>query len=101
MTAREMHVAGVALLIRSLTDRLAVARALKDRDFVALAGASALAHAGVSPALAAKDPARYRALSHAVMLFHLRGHTVLDPRRLSDMAKRGASPRARTTAVTL
>ncbi|MFO1117713.1 MAG: hypothetical protein U1E28_18685 [Beijerinckiaceae bacterium] len=93
MTSPELRAAGEELLIRSLYDGLAIAKAIKDRDYVALAGASALAAVGPPSQLALADPLRYRRLRKAITLFYAKGYEVLDIEALLKLASGAGSGR--------
>lgn len=82
----ELAAAGEKLLIRSLSDGLAIAKAIKDRDYVALAGATALAAIGPPSQLALADPLRYRRLRKAITLFYSKGYELLDLESLVALA---------------
>lgn len=88
MTERSVSAAGEALLIRSLTEPLAIARAIKAKDVVALAGAAAIAQQDLKPSDAMTDPARYNALRRAITLFHLKGYGAMNADALKERATR-------------
>lgn len=87
MSAREIHVAGVRLLVLLKKDPLAIAKALTAMDVVALHGAAEIAWSGPPPALAATDPALYKALRDGATLFFLKGYAVLDRDTFRDAAQ--------------
>ncbi|MCP4560192.1 MAG: hypothetical protein GY873_27890 [Bosea sp.] len=86
MSAREIHVAGVRLLVSLKKDQLAIAKALIARDVVALHGATEIAWKRPDPRLAATDPALYKALSDGVTAFFLKGYAVLNREKLAAEA---------------
>jgi hypothetical protein len=86
MSERALSVAGQALLIRSLKEKHAIARAIKARDVVALAGAAMIAKRDLSAADAMTDPARYRALRQAITQFHLNGYGAMNVEALKKRA---------------
>ena len=94
MSAREIHVAGVGLLTSLKNDPLAIAKALIERDVVALHGAAEIAWRRPDPRLAATDPALYKALSDGVTSFFLKGYAVLDRERLASEASKALSYRS-------
>lgn len=71
---RDTRVAGEALLIGSLTDRYAIAKAILALDKVALASAARIVRADAPIELARSDPARYRALRTAITNYRIRGY---------------------------
>jgi len=87
MTSRDRWVTGVGLLLRSLQEDLAIARALKERRWAELAAVAEIAQRDVDPKLAATDPALYRALRDALTLYHLRGYHALDVAMLRQKDK--------------
>lgn len=87
MSAREIHVAGTRLLVSLKTDPLAIAKALKRRDAVALSGAAEIAWRSPDPKLAATDPALYKALRDGATAYFLKGYAVLDRQRLREAAQ--------------
>jgi hypothetical protein len=82
----ELRAAGEELLIRSLNDGLAIAKAIKNRDYIALAGATALAAVGPPKRLALADSRRYRRLQKAITLFYAKGYELLDFESLMALA---------------
>lgn len=93
MSSREIHVAGVRLLISLRSDPLAIAKALIARDVIALHGAAEIAWRRPDPRLAATDPALYKALSDGVTAFFLKGYAVLNRDRLASEASDAMSRR--------
>ncbi|MBW4656634.1 MAG: hypothetical protein KME20_26860 [Kaiparowitsia implicata GSE-PSE-MK54-09C] len=93
MSAREIHVAGVRLLVSLKTDRLAIAKAIKARDVVALHGAAEIAWSRPDPSLAATDPALFKALSDGVTAFFLKGYAILNRDTLAERAKQALAKR--------
>ena len=65
---------------------------MKERDYVSLAGAAALAEHDVPRDMAMTHPARYRNLRRAITSYHLRGYSALNAQALLDLAR--ASPRS-------
>lgn len=102
MTARQIHVEGTSLLMSTLKDRLALAKALHRQDYVALHGAAEIAWSGVNSSLAITDPARYVALREATTKFFLKGYGILNRDILKEMAyqqlarKPGNAPHRKT-----
>ncbi|PZN93812.1 MAG: hypothetical protein DCF30_21180 [Hyphomicrobiales bacterium] len=86
MSEREIHVAGTRLLIALKTDPLAIAKALKRRDAVALSGAAEIAWRSPDPKMAATDPALYKALRDGATAYFLKGYAILDRGRMKEAA---------------
>ncbi len=101
MDARERWVIGTGLLKEFRRDELAIARALKEKRWDALASAAEIAWLDVDKRLALTDPALFRALREAITLFHLKGWGSLDRQALQQRAGwalERAAPQARTAA---
>lgn len=86
MSARAIHVAGTRLLIALKRDTLAIAKALKAMDVVAVHGAMEIAWTGPPPTLAATDPALFKALRDGGTQFFLKGYAVLDRHTFREAA---------------
>lgn len=86
MSARAIHVAGTRLLIALQRDTLAIAKALKAMDVVAVHGAIEIAWTGPPPTLAATDPALFKALRDGGTQFFLKGYAVLDRQTFREAA---------------
>lgn len=82
---RSVWTRGTGLLLALLLDDLAIAKAIRARRWDDLLAAAEVARAGVSPRMAASDPAQYRALRDAITLFFLKGYRCLDRRTLETL----------------
>ena len=93
--ARTRWVLGTSLLKEFRRDDLAIARALKNQRWDALAAAAEIAWTDVDKRLALTDPALYKALREAITLFHMKGWGSLDRdalRAKAGWARDGGEP---------
>lgn len=86
MTARTIKCAGEALLINSLFDHLAIAKAVKSKDYISLAGAAQIAALPPNHGDAMIDPARFRAIHTALIKYFTKGYGIMDPINLRALA---------------
>lgn len=80
--ARSRWVLGTSLLKEFLNDDLAIARALRENRWDALAAAADIAWVDVDKGLALTDPALYRSLREAITLFFIKGCGAMDRQAL-------------------
>lgn len=86
MTELDRNAPGPALLLALSTDPLAVMRALKARQWHAIAAAASLAELDADPKLALSDPVLYTDLRRSITEWHLHGYRAFDIGRLEHQA---------------
>ena len=86
MSSREINSAGEKLLSEFLHESLAIPRAIRSRDYIALAGAAQIASKPVDGQMALVNSARFCGLRSAITMFFLHGYGILDQVELTNRA---------------
>lgn len=90
MMQRKIHVSGTQLLLSLHRDNLAIAKALKEQNYIALHGATEIAWSGPDKSLAITDPPLYKALSYSITMFFMKGYAILSREKLTRLAHQEA-----------
>ena len=88
---RERWVGGTSLLLSLLKDDLAIAKAIRSKNYHDLHAAALIAAKGLSPSVAMTDPAQYKAIREATTIFYLKGYRCLNVDRLAALSARSPS----------